>query len=521
MNGFAMMFPGQGSQYVGMAKGVSARSRAARLTFEEAGDALGWDVQHLCNEGDLTRLTQTDNAQPAILTCSVAAYRAWIELGGPEPLVGAGHSLGEFSALACSGALGFADAVKLVRERGGLMQEASRTSPGGMAAIGGIGISDEQLEEALARASEPQSIVVIAGINSQEQRVVSGHPDALLRLKQILAKLDPSARFIPLQVSAAFHSPLMGEAAERFRERLESCRFHTPKWPVLSNVTGQPHESVHESYIRLLASQLTEPVRWAACMDAIRSFGVRQAAELGPGRVLTGLLRSYAPDLTVWSSDDEPGRLPLASALPSQEHLPGAKPQGNTGAAASKSGSGVQDHAVTRPEAEGTEPVLSAQRREDSGATGPALSGQRREDSGATGPALSGQRREDGRATGPAISAQRREGSPASGPALFLPRCLGIAVATPNGCAELEAYRLGVLEPYRKVEALVQELRRTGLKPTEEQLHLGWEMLLSQFDTKGTNFEERRLRLSRLLEETGTSHLFEVPQLLVEGGVAQ
>ncbi|TYP79316.1 ACP S-malonyltransferase [Paenibacillus methanolicus] len=444
MNRLALLFPGQGSQYVGMGKAVSARSRAAMRTFEEAGDALGWDVLRLCEEGDLALLTQTDNAQPAILTCSVAAYRAWIEQGGPEPAIGAGHSLGELSALACSGALGFADALQLVRRRGELMQAASRERPGGMAAV--VGISDEQLLEALNKANETHSIVVIAGINSLTQNVVSGHPEALLRLQRIVAEQHRSTRFLPLPVSAAFHSPLMEEAAMRFRDRLENCTFHAPKWPVLSNVTGQPHDGGRASCIRLLASQLTEPVRWVACMEAIRSLGVRQAAEIGPGRVLTGLLRSFAPDIQVWSSDDEPDRTPAAPAL-----------------------TGSEQRSATA--AESTESATSASRHD--------------------------------------------------GMAMFLPRCLGIAAATRNGCTDLDAYRIGVLEPYREVEALAQELRRTGSMPTEAQLRQGWAMLLSQFDTKGTNPEERGLRLSRLLEETRTSHLFEVPERQAEGDVAQ
>ncbi|MBW5449440.1 ACP S-malonyltransferase [Cohnella sp. CFH 77786] len=434
MSKSALLFPGQGSQYVGMGRALAERYSAARRTFEEAGDALGWDVLRLCAEGDMAELTRTENAQPAILTHSVAAYRAWTEdeTAAPvEPAVCAGHSLGEFSALACSGALGFADAVRLVRARGEFMQEAARRRPGGMAAVGGIG--GERLEELLAQASDDRSVAVLAGINSPEQRVVSGHRDALLRLEKLLS--GERARFTFLNVGAAFHSPLMEEASERFRERLEACAFHVPRRPVLSGVTGQLHTGGRSEFIRLLALQLTQPVRWLDCMETMRDLGVGRAFELGPGRVLTRLWQSFAPLTDARASDD---------------------------------GLKENPHEAPRPSAS-VRPV------------------------------------------------------PVSGQTSFLSRCLGIAAATRNrGFADPESYRIGVIEPYREVEALAREIERKGASPTEEQLRRGWDMLLSQFETKRTDPDERRLRLSRLLEETGTSHLFEIrPDSVNQGGVAK
>ncbi len=294
------LFPGQGSQYSGMGKALVERYAAARLTFEEASDALGWDLLKLCAEGPSSELTDTRNAQPAILTYGVAAYRAWLEEGGVIPSVGAGHSLGEFTALACSGTFALADAVKLVRSRGELMQEAARERPGGMAAISGL--PDERLESLLRQASEERSEVVLAGINSRNQRVVSGDRDALRRLEDLLT--GQSVRLTPLNVSGAFHSPCMESAATRFRERLEACDFRHSEWPVISNVTGFPHDEEPANTIRLLVSQLTQPVRWLACMETMAAHGVTRLIEAGPGRVLSRMWESFEPAVGVKSMDD-------------------------------------------------------------------------------------------------------------------------------------------------------------------------------------------------------------------------
>lgn len=294
------LFPGQGSQYPGMGKALADRYAAGRRAFEEASEALGWDVLKLCEEGPASELTDTRNAQPAILTYGVAAYRAWSEEGGASPSAGAGHSLGEFTALACSGTLALADAVKLVRSRGELMQEAAKERPGGMAAISGL--PDDRLESLLRQASEERSEVVLAGINSRNQRVVSGDRDALRRLEDLLS--GQSVRLTPLNVSGAFHSPCMESAAARFREVLEACVFRKSDWPVISNVTGRPHDDNPENRIRLLVSQLTEPVRWLACMETMVSHGATRLIEAGPGRVLSRMWESFEPAIRVRSIDD-------------------------------------------------------------------------------------------------------------------------------------------------------------------------------------------------------------------------
>ncbi len=424
------LFPGQGSQYSGMGKALADRYAAARRTFEEASDALGWDLLKLCAEGPSSELTDTRNAQPAILTYGVAVYRAWLEEGGAIPSVGAGHSLGEFTALACSGTIALADAVKLVRSRGELMQEAARERPGGMAAISGL--SDERLESLLRQASEKRSEVVLAGINTRNQRVVSGDRDALRRMEDLL--MDQPIRLTPLNVSGAFHSPCMESAATRFRERLEACEFRHSEWPVISNVTGLPHDEEPANTVRLLVSQLTQPVRWLACMETMVAHGLTHLIEAGPGRVLSRMWESFEPAVGVRSMDD-----------------------------------GVES--AVRFAAEADKEKL-AHRSDDSA---------------------------------------------------FLTRCLAIAVATRNRCADETAYRAGVIEPYRKVEKLARQVKETGRKPTDDELRQGLKMLYSVFATKGTDPQERSYRLKRLLDDTGTSARLTIDQesLMSKGAVAE
>ncbi|MFC4306453.1 ACP S-malonyltransferase [Cohnella boryungensis] len=428
MTKIGLLFPGQGSQYVGMAKALTDRYAVARRTFEEAADYLGLDVLRLCLEGDKAALTSTANAQPAILTHSVAAYRVWLETHEAIPAVGGGHSLGEFSALACSGALAFEDAVRLVRHRGELMQAAARADDGGMAAI--TGLTDERLEQLLQDIRSNGTVLVVAGINSAQQRVVSGHRKALDELARRIDGI--TARLTPLNVAAAFHSPCMADAAAQLKIRLEAMVYHAPSWPVLSNVTGRLHDGNGDrgSIIERLTLQMIEPVQWVACMETMQALGVERTVELGPGSVLTRLWKSFRPGTDSSYSDD-----PQLFSQTDKTEAPASKQQGDA-------------------------------RLAD-----------------------------------------------------FLPRCLGIAVSTRNNRSESEAYRLGVLEPYKAVERQAAASRERGELPTEEQLRQGWDMLLSVFETKGTEPEERKLRLTALIHETGTEHLFTVPNPN-DGGVA-
>ncbi|GKU76571.1 ACP S-malonyltransferase [Paenibacillus sp. L3-i20] len=294
MRKLALLFPGQGSQYVGMGKELIERSATARTVFAEANEVLGFDLQELIAKGSSDELMQTENAQPALLTVSVAAFRVYMEEIGLKPAYSAGHSLGEYSALTCAGAITFQDALLLVRRRGQLMQEAAAEGIGAMCAI--IGSKGQLVEEVCKRASssEDEAAVVVSNYNSSEQLVISGHSLAVERAARELESDGANIAF--LKVSAPFHSPLMKTAAVRFQEELASYTYQPLKWPVLSNVTGKPYESA-EQIVSLLTEQLTAPVRWDTSMKFLLDQGVAVAAEMGAKQVLTKFMKTDAKSI--------------------------------------------------------------------------------------------------------------------------------------------------------------------------------------------------------------------------------
>ncbi len=283
MRPIAFVFPGQGSQYVGMGRDLYEAYPEARAVFDEADEILGFPLSKLCFEGPAEELNDTVNTQPAIFTMSVACLRALNPLLSLDPLFVAGHSLGEYTALVAAGALDFADGLKLVRERGRLMKEAGEKNPGGMAAI--IGLDAGTLEGICQEASGVQ----IANYNSPGQIVISGHREALERAMG-LARERGAKRVIPLAVSIAAHSPLMRPAAEEFRRAVESTPFRRARIPLVANVTARPivePEEVREE----LVTQLTSPVRWVESVERMIEGGVDTFVEIGPKSVLTGLIR--------------------------------------------------------------------------------------------------------------------------------------------------------------------------------------------------------------------------------------
>jgi [acyl-carrier-protein] S-malonyltransferase len=285
-DGIGLLFPGQGSQHVGMGKALSEAFPEARRTFEEADEALGFSLSTLCWEGPEDELTRTKNAQPALLTHSVAVWR--LLSGRRLPVrIAAGHSLGEFSAYVAAGTLEFADAVRAVRRRGELMFASGEARPGSMAAV--LGLDDAAVEEACRAASRPGSVVVPANFNAPGQIVVSGDRDAVARAGDRLKEAG-AKRVLPLNVSGAFHSPLMEVAEAGLREHLEGIVFRSPAFPVVSNAAARPVSEADEAR-RLIVAQLTSPVRWVASVRAMIDTGVRRYLELGPGNVLTGLLK--------------------------------------------------------------------------------------------------------------------------------------------------------------------------------------------------------------------------------------
>jgi len=284
--------PGQGAQKVGMGKDLAERFPEARDTFAAIDDALGGDapLSHVMFTGPDNALTATQNAQPAILAHSAAVYAVVREK--LHAVAAAGHSLGEYSAYVTAGALTAPDAAKLVRRRGELMQKAGDERPGTMAAV--LGLATKDVEAACAEASQQASVAVAANINAPDQTVISGDPDAVTRAGEVCKKKG-AKRVIPLKVSGAFHSPLMRPAADGLREALAEADLTPPAFPVYSNVTEQQVTNPADAQ-RLLVEQLTSPVRWAGeVRNLAAAYPDALFVEMGPGNVLTGLVKRIAP----------------------------------------------------------------------------------------------------------------------------------------------------------------------------------------------------------------------------------
>lgn len=298
----AFVFPGQGSQYAGMGKDLAVNFQAARLVFEEANDALGFDLARLCFEGPEEDLKLTANTQPAILAVSVAVLRAVEQETGVTPGCAAGHSLGEYSALVCAGALAFADAVRTVRQRGIFMQEAVPVGVGAMAAV--MGLEGPALE-AVCRDAAQGEIVSPANFNSPGQVVIAGHAGAVERASA-LARERGAKRALPLPVSAPFHCALMRPAGDRLGEVLAGLPVNPLRIPVVTNVEAAPNGDGGRVK-DLLVAQVSAPVRWDESVTAMAGMGVTRFIELGPGKVLGGLIKRVAKDAAVQSVEDSAG----------------------------------------------------------------------------------------------------------------------------------------------------------------------------------------------------------------------
>ena len=286
----ALMFPGQGSQYVGMGKSLCEQFPQAHAIFEKANETLRMDLRKICFEGPDEELTLTQNNQPALLTTSIACWEVFKQEGVPlQVIASAGLSLGEYTALITAGALRLEDALKLVRARGAYMQEACEQKPGAMASV--IGMDRQKVQEVCkAVAGNGSSMVLdIANVNCPGQIVISGHREAVLKASERINAGD-SGRTIPLNVAGAFHSRLMQPAADKLRQIIGEFTFQSPQFPVMSNVTGQKIES-SDDIAELLVGQITSPVLWEECVGSILALRPDIFLELGSGKVLTGLLR--------------------------------------------------------------------------------------------------------------------------------------------------------------------------------------------------------------------------------------
>jgi [acyl-carrier-protein] S-malonyltransferase len=287
----AFVFPGQGSQYVGMGKSLAEKFASARAIFHEADEALGFSLTQLCWEGPAETLQLTENMQPALLTVSVAAWQV-LEAQGVRPDFVAGHSLGEYGALVAAGSLAFADAVRLVRKRGQYMQEAVPVGVGAMAAL--LKLPVEKLDAVLAEASQGE-VVTAANFNSPDQVAIAGHAGAVHRAVE-LAKAAGARRAILLPVSAPFHCPLMEPAQKRLKPDLDATEFRDLQTPLVNGWQARVIRTGAEAREGLI-HQVPNPVRWTEVIQKLVSLGVGRFVEVGAGGVLTGLLRNINPEL--------------------------------------------------------------------------------------------------------------------------------------------------------------------------------------------------------------------------------
>lgn len=295
----AFVFPGQGSQKIGMLSDLAEANSTVEETFQEASDVLGYDCWQMVQQGEQEDINLTERTQPILLTASVAIWRLWQEQGGPAPIAMAGHSLGEWSALVCSGAVEFADAVGIVRARGALMQEAVPVGVGAMAAI--MGMDDQVVIDACREAGNGQ-IVDAVNFNAPGQVVIAGDAEAVRRAANICKKAG-AKRAVELPVSAPFHTSLMRPAADNLAELVAQTTFKPPQVTIVHNVHAQTEDNI-EAIKSLMLEQIYKPVLWVDCVNSLATRGAEILVECGPGRVLNGLSKRINRELTSLSTDD-------------------------------------------------------------------------------------------------------------------------------------------------------------------------------------------------------------------------
>lgn len=310
MEKLAFLFTGQGAHYVGMAKNFYDDHKIARQTFEEANDVLGFDLPKLCFEGTLADLTKTENTQVAMFTASVVAYRVYMEQIGIAPQFCAGHSLGEYAALVCTGALTFSDGLRIVKKRGELTKEIVEKGVGGMTIIDGL--SQQIVEEACKKVSTVGNFVWVNCYNSPTQFAISGKKEAVEDVEARL--LDMGANITPLFNSAPFHSPIMDYAVQELKETIERCKLYPFKWPVIANAKGYPYQEYSE-VADVMAMHMTNPVKWTNTMQYLKKFGVTFVIEMGPKNVLAKLAQMNVPEIEAYCYGQKEGERYLSEVL--------------------------------------------------------------------------------------------------------------------------------------------------------------------------------------------------------------
>ncbi len=300
MRQLAILFPGQGSQYMGMCSKFHNRYLSVKLLFDEASSILGLDVKKLCFEASYSDLIRTDNAQLSVFIVNIAMYRVFMEELNLKPAFLAGHSLGELSALTCSGGINLFDSFEIIKQRGTFMREASYLTNGGMAAV--TGINSSEIEKICADISCRKQIIVVSNYNSSNQTIISGHFDAIKLAHRKLESMG--CQVVPLNVSAPFHSPLMQIASEKLHDELQKYSYNSLEIPVISNVTGLPYSS-KDSIVENLTQHIIKPVLWKKSVDYLKSKGVTVFIEIGPKTVLRDILKKNTSSIQAFSFDDD------------------------------------------------------------------------------------------------------------------------------------------------------------------------------------------------------------------------
>lgn len=306
----AFVFSGQGSQKVGMLAEVASQFSVVEKTFAEASEVLGYDLWTLCQQGEQEQLNQTETTQPLLLTASTALWRVWQEKHGAQPVLLAGHSLGEWSALVAAGVVAFTDAVDLVRKRGAYMQTAVPKGEGAMAAV--LNVEDEKIIE-ICREASSVGVVEAVNFNSPGQVVIAGQVAGVEKATELL-KAAGAKRVLPLPVSAPFHTSLMKPAADNMAAHIQATAFNAPQIPVVHNVHAKTEQDP-EAIKQLMIQQIDSAVLWVDCVKALQAQGITTVVECGPGKVLCGLATRIDKSLTAYGLEDIAG---LESALAAQ-----------------------------------------------------------------------------------------------------------------------------------------------------------------------------------------------------------
>jgi [acyl-carrier-protein] S-malonyltransferase len=312
MNKTALLFPGQGSHFVGMGRDLYNEYEVAKRVFEEANDVLGYDITKICFEGNLLKLNSLENMFPGLFIVCVALFKVYMQEMGVSPQYSAGHSLGEYAALTCSGALEFADALKMIYRRGVLAQEIADSGEGSMTIVEGIDIQTAEVE--CKKISSPDQMVGVSCYNSPSQIAISGHQDAVVQVEDNLIELG--AQISPILTAPPLHCPLMQPVADQLEIELKKYTYHELKWPVISNVDALPYSNSN-SILAKLKLQLTHSVQWLATIQYLEKQGITNFIEIGPQSVLTSLLKTFVKNATMVSFGNKDDRQMLLKSLSS------------------------------------------------------------------------------------------------------------------------------------------------------------------------------------------------------------